>query len=166
MTEEQVIIVDENNKEIGVVPRSVMRAKNLWYRGTAVLVFNAEGEIFVHQRTFEKDVYPGYYDLKVGGAVEAGETYDENVARELEEELGIRDVSLKPLFILKYDGEKNRTFCKVFKCIYDGPLKFQKEEIISGMFVSLKELRELIKKEKFTPEGLKIIKKYLEEYYD
>lgn len=166
MTEEQVIIVDENDNEVGIVPRSEMQAKNLRARGSAVFVFNSKGEIFVHQRTFQKDFCPGYYDLRVGGVVTSGETYHSNALRELKEELGVSDVPLKELFLIKTNGPTIKVIHKVFKCIYDGHVKPQKSEIIHGKFVSQQELKVLMQKEKFIPEALTIFNKYLEEYHD
>jgi len=39
---ETVIIVDENNKEIGTEPRSKMRELGLIHRATYILVFNSQ----------------------------------------------------------------------------------------------------------------------------
>ena len=50
----------------------------------------------MHRRTTTKDVYPGRYDMFCGGIVGAGESYDVCAARELEEELGISGVPLRP----------------------------------------------------------------------
>ena len=166
MTEEQVIIVDQNDNEVGIVPRSEMQAKKLRSRGSAVFVFNSKGEIFVHQRTFQKDFFPGYYDLRIGGVVAAGETYNSNALRELKEELGISNTPLNELFLLKTECSTIKVIHKVFKCIYDGPIKTQKNEIIHGKFIPLNELNFLIQKEKFIPEALVMYEKYLKEHHD
>lgn len=166
MIDEMVIITDENNNELGLAPRKEMRAKNLWHRSTAVFVFNSKGEIHVHQRTFEKDRCPGYYDMKAGGILTEGETYEINAQRELEEELGIKNTKLNFLFTHKYQDNKGKAFFYAFKCIYDGKITTQKEEVIHGEFMSIEKLKKLMKKEKFTPEGIEMFQKYLEEYHD
>ncbi|MCK4590094.1 MAG: NUDIX domain-containing protein [Nanoarchaeota archaeon] len=166
MTKEQFVLVDENDNEIGQAPRSEVRNNNLLYRGTATLVFNSKGEIFVHQRTFEKDIYPGHYDILVGGGMNPKETYQQNAQREVEEELGIKNIDLQPLFKARHKDKYHNAFIQVFKCIYDGPIQMQKEEIIHGKFISIEELKNLIKKEKFCADASFLFKKYLKEYHE
>src|SRR3954468_335505 len=86
---ELVDVIDEEGRTIGVVTRREMRERGLLHRCTYVLVFNGAGELFVHLRTPIKDVYPSHWDIAVGGVVTAGETFEQGVVRELEEELGI-----------------------------------------------------------------------------
>ena len=69
MKEEMINLVDDNNRVVDTVPRSVIRGDNLLHRVVHNLVFNSQGELFVHQRTFEKDHNPGYYDTVVAGTV-------------------------------------------------------------------------------------------------
>ncbi|MAG08316.1 NUDIX hydrolase [Candidatus Woesearchaeota archaeon] len=164
MTEEYVYHVDEEDNVIEKVARSRMRAENLMHRGTSIFVFNSKGEILVHKRTKTKDSFPGYYDLVNGGTVAFGESYEDNAVREIEEEIGAKDVELEALFKFKYDGEMARVFIQAYRLVYDGPVIFQKEEIESGRFMPLDELKELMKMEKFCPDSVEIFKKYLEEY--
>ncbi|MEJ2236291.1 MAG: NUDIX domain-containing protein, partial [Syntrophobacterales bacterium] len=81
--DEVVIIVDEENNEVGAVPRHEMRAGRLPHRATYILVFNSRGELFLQKRTQTKDVFPGYYDVAAGGVVLAGESYEGGAGREL-----------------------------------------------------------------------------------
>jgi len=63
---EYVDIVDENDRIIKCVTRKEMRKNGLRHRGTAILVFNSHGQLFVHKRTITKDIFPGFYDIAVG----------------------------------------------------------------------------------------------------
>ncbi len=92
--DEIVAIVDAHNNVIGSAPRREMRANKLPHRSTYILVFNSQRELFVQKRTMTKDIYPGYYDPCTGGVVLHGESYEVSAIRELEEEVGIRDVPL------------------------------------------------------------------------
>jgi len=168
MAEEQVIIVDENNNEVEVVPRSEMRKNNLRYRSTFIFVFNSKGEILVTKRTETKDVYPGLYEIFHGGTVAYGETFEQNAYKEIEEELGIKNIDLEFLFKFSYKDKVQNCIGKVYKCVYDGEIKIQEEEVESYFFVSVKKLKEMIKEDsgKFTGDGLYVFKKYLEEYHD
>ncbi|MFC1801224.1 NUDIX hydrolase [Nanoarchaeota archaeon] len=166
MTKEQVIIVDQNDNQIGIVPRSEMIRKKLHHRASAILVFNSQGELFVHQRSLNVGRRPGYYDLKAGGVVAAGETTKENAFRELGEELGIKNIPLDFLFLFRHpDDQDAPSFQNVFKCVYDGPIKLEEASITQGKFMSFDEIKEFTQKEKFVPEALTIFNKYLEEYY-
>lgn len=156
MIEEMVYIVDEEDNVINSVPRSKMRAENLRHRVVRIFLFNAKGEIFIHQRTFDKDIYPGHFDTTITGTVASG-TYEENAVRELEEEAGIKKQKLE--FLFKYRSED--TFTSAYRCVYDGPLKLQKEEIIHGGFIPFDKVKELMNREKFHPDGVVAFKKYL-----
>ena len=162
MAEEIVHIVDDQDNVIDTVPRSEMRTKKLRHRVVRLFLFNSKDEIFIHQRTYEKDLYPGYFDTSIAGAVTT-KTYEEEAVRELEEEVGIANVPIQSLF--KFNSTVTQSFCMVYKCVYDGKLKLQKEEVISGKFMSIDEVKELIKKEKFHPSGVKAFEIYLRNHH-
>ena len=166
MKEEYVYHVDEEDNVIEKVSRKEMRSKNLCHRGTGILTFNSHGDILVHKRNNTKDLFPGYYDMTNGGAVEFGESYEESAKREIEEEIGAKDVKLQFLFKFKYDKGDNNCFISVYKMIYDGKITFQKEEIESGEFMSVEKLKKMINIKPFSPDSISLFNKYLEEYHD
>lgn len=71
------------------VPRNVVIEQSLWCRSTNVFVINQHGEMLVHQRSLEKERHPGVWSTHLGGHVGAGETFETNALKELEEESGI-----------------------------------------------------------------------------
>jgi mutator protein MutT len=158
--EEMRDIVDENDNVIATVTKKEMREKNLLHRGAVIIVFNSKGEIFVHKRTSTKDIYPSYYDLAVGGGVLAGETYEKATKRELKEEVGIENPELKFLFKARYKNNIDNLFANIYSCVYDGEIKLQEDEIEKGFFISIKELKDMMKKEKFCPEAIDIFRRY------
>jgi 8-oxo-dGTP pyrophosphatase MutT (NUDIX family) len=161
--DETVIIVDEHNRAVGTAPRRVMREKGLPHRATFILVFNSTGQIYVHKRTLTKEVFPGYYDVAAGGVVVAGESYDESAGRELAEELGIEGVTLTPLFDFYYAEGTNRVWGFAYTSLWDGPITLQADEIESGGFFPVKEVLARSSIESFTPDGLYVLRRYLEE---
>ncbi len=160
---EIVQIVDSNNRETGTAPRHVMRSRGLVHRAAYVLVFNSRGELYVQKRTMTKDVYPGYYDAATGGVVLAGEGYDESARRELQEELGIRNTNLVSHFAFFYEEGKNRVWGRVYSCIHDGQIHLQAEEVESGFFAAPGTVLALSEKEPFTPDGIYVLKRFLQE---
>ncbi len=160
---EIVVIVDEQNNVIGGQARSAMRMHGLIHRAAYILVFNSNGKIFVQKRTLRKDVYPGYYDVAAGGVVLHGETYEEAARRELLEELGIKEVSLTRLFDFFHAEENNRIWGRAYKCIYDGAMVLQEEEIESGLFLDIEEILQNAGNKRFTPDGLYALRRYAQE---
>jgi isopentenyldiphosphate isomerase len=80
-----VDIVDTDDHVIDVVPRREMRARNLRHRSVGIAVLESTGRVLIHRRADDKDVWPGRWDLAVGGVVESGETWDTAAVRELAE---------------------------------------------------------------------------------
>ena len=161
--DEIVTIVDEHNKVLGAVPRREMRAKNLPHRSTYILVFNAQGELYVQKRTMTKDVFPGYYDPAAGGVVLAGESYEQGAVRELAEEMGIRDVPLTWLFDFYFADERTRVWGGAFSCVYDGEVILQEEEVEDVALMPIAEILRRAETEPFTPDGLYVLQQYLEQ---
>ena len=159
--DEIVQIVDRQNRETGRAPRQEMRARGLPHRAAYILVFNRRGELFVQKRTPTKDIYPGYYDVAAGGVVLAGESYAEAAARELEEELGIRETALAAHFTFFHEDARNQVWGRVFSCTYDGKPILQAEEVESGFFIVPDKVVALSHEQPFTPDGIYVLQRYL-----
>ncbi|MCW5202192.1 NUDIX hydrolase YfcD [Desulfobulbus sp. N3] len=159
--EEIVQIVDEHNRELGELPRRLMREQRLIHRASYILVFNAVGELFIQKRTTTKDVYPGYWDVAAGGVVQAGETYEQSAERELAEELGVGPVKLNVLFDQYYEDQENRVWGRIFTCVHEGPFILQPEEVEEGRFILPSNALDDSKLEPFTPDGILVLEKLL-----
>jgi isopentenyldiphosphate isomerase len=160
---EIVAIVDKHNNVVGAVPRREMRAKRLPHRSTYILVFNSQGALYVQKRTMTKDVFPGYYDPATGGVVLAGESYEDSAARELEEELGIRNVPLTRLFDFYFEDPHTCVWGGAFSCTYGGELVLQEEEVEYVELMTIDDVLQRAETERFTPDGLYVVRRYLEE---
>jgi len=108
----------------------------------------------VQRRTATKDVYPGFYDVAAGGVVLAGETYEESAAREAEEEMGIRGAPMEALFDFFHEDGGNRVWGRAFRCVWDGPVVLQPEEVEEGAFRPVAEILRLAETEPAPPTGL------------
>jgi isopentenyldiphosphate isomerase len=139
--EEILGVVDDDGREVGSAPRWQVRRDNLRHRATAVLVRNSAGEIYVHRRTDDKDVYPGAHDVWAGGCVLAGEPVAAAAVRELAEELGISGVPLTPVDVFDYADGTTRYQAHCLEARWDGPIVHQPEEVAWGAWMSLDDLR-------------------------
>lgn len=139
---ELIAVYDADGAVVGTAIRGDVRAKGLWHAAGVVLVRSPGGEsAYVHLRSPDKDVFPSTYDCWAGGIVAAGETPAECARRELDEELGIRGVRLTPLFTHVYCEPPIRCHNFAFEVRWDGPIEHQPEEIVTGTWMPLPELK-------------------------
>lgn len=164
--DEQVDLIDAENHALGRTTRHVVRSRNLLHRGVGILCRNPAGEIYVHRRTTTKDVFPGLYDMFVGGVVGAGEDYATAARREIAEELGIDGAEPHHLFDHLYIGAHNCSWVAVYEAVWDGPIRHQESEVAWGAYVDLSELNQQLKTWEFVPDGLEIFRRYIEEGCD
>ncbi|HLA31550.1 MAG TPA: NUDIX hydrolase [Pseudomonas sp.] len=158
---ERIAWVDERDRPLGGLPRRELRERRLIGRGSYILLFNSFGELCVHRRTLSKALYPGYWDVAAGGMVLEGESYAESAARELAEELGIRDVALVEHAHFLYDAPESRLWCKAFSAVSDAPLLLQPEEVLEARFISLDEALADTRRQPYCPDSLAALQRYL-----
>jgi isopentenyldiphosphate isomerase len=158
--DELVDVIDDTGNTVGVVTRREMRQKRLPHRCVYVLVFNTKGELFIHQRTATKDVYPSHWDVTIGGVLAAGEAFDAGAFREGQEEIG---VSLEPeqLVPFRYADTASSAHSMVYRATHDGPFHLQAEEIVHGEFVPLEDLMHRMRHVPFCPDGQAVLAEYL-----
>ena len=98
-----------------------------------------------------KEIQPGKWDTAVGGHVDYGETIEEALRREVQEELGITDFT--PEFITRYVFESSieKELVNTFRTTYSGEITPDPIELEGGRFWSQTEILANIGKEVFTP---------------
>lgn len=158
---ELVDVVDAEDRVIRQATRAEMRRENLLHRAVYLLVRNGRGDFFVHRRTMTKDVYPGYWDVTVGGVVAAGESYDRSARRELAEEVGIVDAVPAPLFEVRYADAATQLIGRAYLVHHDGPVTLQAEEVAWGAFVARTEVDRIVRGERCCPDGVQVLRRYL-----
>lgn len=143
MEEELLDIVTENGEIIKTLPRSEIHGNpSLMHRVVHVLVFNSSKELLLQKRSMSKDVAPGKWDTSVGGHVSSGETLEEAVKREMEEELGITACDLKLLYTYIHSNDYESELVYTYSCIYNSKIIFQEDEIDDVRPWSLSEIKE------------------------
>ncbi len=139
--DELVAVVDETGQVVNAALRSRVREKNLLHASTAILLRNSVGEIYVHQRSPEKDWRPAHYDAANGGVILLGEEPLESGLRELYEELGISGVKLTPLGTSLYQDNTVRVFEWVYELLWDGEMEFRDQEVVWGEWMTMAKLK-------------------------
>lgn len=142
----KIIIVDENDNIIAGKERESLETGDI-YRASALWLANSKGEILLARRALSKAHSPGKWGPAVSGTVEEEETYDSNITKETEEEIGLKNIKFKKGPKIKISGEYNY-FCQWYLAKIDKPLekfKIQKSEVAEVKWFSRDELRRKIK---------------------
>lgn len=150
-------IVDDEDKVVGIGYWEDV-FENYTFRSSNVLVFNDKGELFVHQRS-NNIPYGGKWDVKVGGCLRIGESYEQGARREVKEEIGVDLETLEFLFKFQFRNghSSNRA---VYKTVHNGPFKLDEHEITQGRFMKFEEIRDMIKNGEMTASAAAIFEKY------
>ena len=159
LTEDIFDVVNENDEVIGQKPRSVVHAQGLRHRAAHVLVFNADGKIFLQLGSKTKDNNPGVWDSSCSGHVDAGESYAVAAERELMEEIGLLvEDPLEPLFMINACKETGHEFVWVYRTESEGPFELNPEEIDNGKWTAPEDLTAAMRKtpKDFSPSLLLI----------
>ncbi len=151
MPEESFDIVDDNDNVTGKATRKECHEKSLIHRSVMFYIFDNEGRVLVTKRTEEKDFFPGYWSIVLGGHVQVGETYEEAVKRELLEEVGI---SGEPSFITSFKKRipEEKENVKVYRVVAEGPITLNPEELSVGIFLDREDLEDELAGRNLLPE--------------
>lgn len=134
-------VVDENDRVIGTMPRREVHRLKRRHRAVHLLVVNRAGQIFLHKRSMQKDLFPGVWDSSAAGHVGTGEDYDGTAVRELEEELGCRPARPpQRLFKIEAREETGQEFVWVYRVESEGPFTLHPDEIQCGGWFSPGEI--------------------------
>jgi isopentenyldiphosphate isomerase len=112
-----------------------------------VLVFNRGGDLLLQKRSYTKDVAPGRWDTSVGGHVGFGEHVMISSQREMEEELGIVGYEPEYLYSYMHSNPYETELVMSYRCIYEGKITFNQEEIDEVRFWSFDDIMDTVGKE-------------------
>ena len=88
MIEEQVILVNENDEQIGLMPKMEAHEKALLHRAFSVFIFNDENQLMLQQRALDKYHSPGLWTNTCCSHQRNGESNIQAGKRRLQEEMG------------------------------------------------------------------------------
>lgn len=160
--DELVDHVDDDDNVIEVVPRSRVRRENLLHRSVGIVVLNSAGEILIHRRAEDKDVWPGQWDMAAGGVVASGESYEDAATRELSEEVGISGVPLVHVRDGRFADDRVKAMVRFFLARWDGQVHFDDGEVVEAMWVTVEELRARLDRDTFVPDSRTVASEFLD----
>jgi len=162
MKEEYVILVNEQDEQIGLMPKMEAHEKALLHRAFSVFVFNEHNELMLQQRALDKYHSPGLWTNTCCSHQRDGESNIEAGKRRLQEEMGfVVDLEESISFIYKApfdNGLTEHEFDHVLLGKYNDSPIINPEEVASWKWMSLEEVKsEMIRHPEMYTAWFKII---------
>jgi len=108
--EELVILVDEQDNELGVMPKMEAHLKGVLHRAFSIFLFNDNGELLLQKRASSKYHSPSLWTNTCCSHPRKNETVIVAAQRRLQEEMGISaDLSTQFSFIYKAELDQGLT---------------------------------------------------------
>lgn len=86
---DELLDVIGEGRRLSVIERAAMRPLGLLTRAVHLNAWTPQGELWIARRSMTKATNPGMWDTLVGGLAGAGESLDESLLRESNEEAGL-----------------------------------------------------------------------------
>ncbi|HEV7453894.1 MAG TPA: NUDIX domain-containing protein [Candidatus Saccharimonadales bacterium] len=163
-----VVVVDENDNEVGSAMLAEVLQKGLYHRIAAIFVEDDHGRMLLQLRGPDVSVYPNCWDQAAGGHVDEGQSYDQTAANEISEEIGLHNVALTTLGTYRANHQDGARTINQFERVYvahvphDVVLQPEAKEVSKLQWFTPAELKAQIAKhpEAFTPGLLYGLRKY------
>ncbi len=141
---EYVILVDENDQEVGQMEKMEAHEKGLLHRAFSIFLFNDKKELLLQQRANSKYHSGGLWTNTCCSHPRAGETVLEASNRRLMEEMGI-EAKMNPEFSFVYRAELDNDLTEyeldhVVFGSFNGEPKINPEEVAAWKYVCMKDL--------------------------
>lgn len=167
MEEEKVILVNEKDEPIGLMPKMEAHEKGLLHRAFSVFVFNDKNELMLQQRALSKYHSPGLWTNTCCSHQREGESNIEAGKRRLQEEMGFTtDLKDTMAFIYKApfdNGLTEHEFDHILVGNFNDVPNLNPQEVSAWKWMKLEEVQKDMKNhpERYT-EWFKII---FDKYY-
>jgi len=154
---EEVIIVDTEDREIGLMEKMQAHREAKLHRAFSVFLLNDKNEVLLQQRALDKYHCGGMWTNACCSHPREGETLHDAVNRRLQEEMGIAcDTQWAYSFIYKADVGKGlfeHEFDHVFFGKFSGIPQPDENEVSDWRYVTIDTLKQDVEAhpEKYTP---------------
>lgn len=158
LMEEQVVLVDIQDKEVGTCPKLKAHKEGLLHRALSVFIFNPEGLMLIHQRAHDKYHCGGLWTNACCSHPRPNEPVHAAALRRIQEEMGF-SCDIEEAFCLLYHAPVGKDlfeheFDHVFIGTYAGDkITPDPNEVAAYRWVAVPDLLEEMScaKESFTP---------------
>lgn len=168
--EEILILVDQNDNEIGFMPKMEVHEKGILHRAFSILIFNKNGEMLLQQRAKYKYHSPGLWSNACCSHPKKDEITLNSALTRLEMEMGFQ-CDLHYAYKFEYRAEFQNSLIEheldhVFIGEYHQDPNPNAIEVENFRWVSLPDLRNEINSnpEQFTPWFNIIVKDHLKDF--
>lgn len=167
MREEQVILVNDKDEQIGLMPKMEAHEKAVLHRAFSVFVFNDKDELMLQQRAADKYHSPLLWTNSCCSHQRDGESNLEAGKRRLQEEMGfVCELKEVTSFIYKApfdNGLTEHELDHIMIGYYNEDPIINREEVESFKWMTVKDVKnEIANKPEIYTEWFKII---FEKYY-
>ena len=145
MNEEYVILVNENNDELGVMPKMEAHEKAVLHRAFSVFVFNSKKELMLQQRAAHKYHSPLLWTNTCCSHQKLGETNVEAGKRRLQEEMGfVTELKDTVSFVYKAPFDNGLTEHELDHVLvgeYEGEPNINKDEVEHWKWMPIEKVK-------------------------
>ncbi len=140
----EVILVDENDEQIGTMEKMETHVKGLLHRAFSVFIFNSKGEMLLQQRAKGKYHNGGLWTNTCCSHPLPGENVLSAAKRRLSEEMGF-STSLSPVFNFTYraifdNGLTEYEYDHVLTGLYDGEVNVNTGEVSDYCYKTIEDI--------------------------
>ncbi|CAN5288560.1 isopentenyl-diphosphate Delta-isomerase [soil metagenome] len=166
----EVILVDKNDKPIGIMEKLEVHKRALLHRAFSVFIFNSKGEMLLQQRASGKYHNPGLWSNTCCSHPKPGELTGEAAKKRLSEEMGFT-TELDKAFSFTYravfdNGLTEHEYDHVFIGEYNGAVKPDPQEVMNYRYTPLIRIKsELISNPENFTEWFKLSFKRVEKFF-
>jgi isopentenyl-diphosphate delta-isomerase len=156
---ESLILVDDVDREVGYMSKGQChQGPGILHRAFSLLIFNANGELLLQQRSSNKRLWPLYWSNSCCSHPRRSESMETAIHRRLHEELGLR-CPLQFLFKFQYHAQFDsqggeHELCSVFIGRCTDSVRINRNEILAWRWIGPQALQAELSgggAEKFTP---------------
>ncbi|MFW6083388.1 MAG: NUDIX hydrolase [Thermoplasmatota archaeon] len=155
---EYLDVLNDKNEVIDKKLQNIVHDERLRHRTMMFFVFSSDDKILVTKRSDDKDFFPGYWSIVLGGHVKSGESYEEALISEMKEEINtVGEFEKLGEFVKDIPEEIEHVSLYKVKVEPDA-IDLLDKEFQKGEFWNKKKIKREISELDFLPETKMVIK--------
>ena len=145
---QELILVNEQDEQTGTGEKMMIHREGLLHRAFSIFIFNENGQMLMQRRSLSKYHSGGLWTNACCSHPGPGEDLERSAHKRLQEEMGF-STPLTKVFDFIYragfgNGMTEHEFDHVFVGEYDGPVLYNKDEVMDYCYQSMEEIRQSI----------------------